>query len=266
MTTLHLDGVAAARHLLRYRTLVQNLVAKDIKVKYRGSILGLLWSLLHPALMLLVYTFAFKVVLNVQKENYVYFIVTGLLPWTFFSSALIASTQSIVGNAALIRRVYFPRALLPVASVLFNFTQLLLSFAVFIPTILWVSGLHPSWAMTLTVPLLLVHLIFTIGVALALSSITVHFRDVAHLTEVFLPLLFWATPILYPVDMVPAALRHWIILSPPALFAIAYQDILLRAQLPGWSLLVSMIGWTFATVGLGTLVFRRLSPRMAEEV
>jgi homopolymeric O-antigen transport system permease protein len=266
VTTAFLDDLVATRGLLRYRALVRNLVSKDLKVKYRESFLGLLWSLLHPALMLLVYTFAFKVVLRVQRENYVYFIVAGLLPWTFFSGALLASTQSIVGNAALIRRIYFPRELLPIASVLFCFTQLLLAFAVFIPVVLLVSGLHLSWAMTLTVPLLLLHLIFTIGVAFALSSLTVHFRDVAHLTEVFLPLVFWITPILYPVEMVPKAFRRWISLSPTALFAVSYQEVLLQARLPEWSLLAPMVGWTFATLVLGYLVFRRLHRRMAEEV
>ena len=266
MSTALQDGLAATRHVLRYRALVQNLVAKDIKIKYRGSILGLLWSLLHPASMLLVYVFAFKIVLQVQRENYVYFIVAGLLPWTFFSGALIASTQAIVGNAHLIRRIYFPRELLPIASVLFNFTQLLLALVIFIPTILFFFGHRPSWTMMLIVPLLLLHLIFTIGLAFVLSSITVHFRDVAHLTEVFLPMVFWTTPILYPVEMVPQALRRWITLSPTALFAVSYQDVLLGAQLPEWRLLTPLMGWAFATLGLGFLVFRRLHRQMAEEV
>ena len=264
MTTAVREGLGL--NVLRYRALVRNLVAKDIKVKYRESFLGLLWSLLHPALMLLVYTFAFKIVLRVQREHYVYFIVAGLLPWTFFSGALVASTQSIVGNANLIRRIYFPRELLPIASVLFNFTQLLLAFGVFIPAILFVSGLHPSWAMTLTLPLLLLHLVFTIGLAFILSSVTVLFRDVAHLTEVCLHLVFWTTPILYPVEMIPGVLRRWIALSPTALFAVAYQDILLKAELPGWALIAPMVGWAVATLGLGYLVFRRLSPRLAEEI
>ena len=128
-----------------------------------------------------------------------------------------------------------------------NFTQLLLALAVFVPAILFISGVRPSWAMTLTVPLLLLHLIFTMGLAFVLSSLTVYFGDVAHLTEVFLPLLFWATPILYPVEMVPGALRRWLFPSPTALFAVAYQDVLLHAHLPEWNLLVPMAGWTVGT-------------------
>jgi ABC-type polysaccharide/polyol phosphate export permease len=254
------------RGLFRYRALVRNLVAKDLQLKYRGSLLGLIWSLLHPALMLLVYTFAFKVVLRVHAENYAYFIMTGLLPWTFFAGALTASTQAIVGNAGLIRRVYFPREILPVASVLFSFTQLLLALAVFIPALILVSGIDPSWKMALVLPVLLLHLIFTVGIAFALAAATVYLRDVAHLTEVLLPLLFWATPIVYPIEMAPATLQGWIKLSPLALFALAYQDVLLWARWPEWALIAPVVGWSAATVGLGYLIFRRLSPTLAEEV
>ena len=252
--------------LFRYRTLVRNLVTKDISLKYRGSFLGLVWSLLNPALMLVVYTFAFKIVLRVQTENYLYFIMAGLLPWTFFASALTASTQAITGNAGLITKVYFPRAILPFASVLFSFTQLMLAFAVFLPALLLISGIHPSWEMVLIVPVALLHLIFTVGLAFVLAAATVHFRDVAHLTEVLLPLLFWATPIIYPIDMVPETLQDWVKLSPLALFAIAYQDILLQARLPEWGLIVRVVVWSAATVGIGYLIFRRFSATLAEEV
>ena len=252
--------------LLRYRTLVGNLVAKDLKLKYRGSFLGVAWSLLNPALMLAVYTFAFKIVFRVPTENYAYFLMAGLLPWTFFANSLNASTQAIVGNADLIRRVSFPRETLPIATVLFTFTQLLLALAVFLPALIVVSGIHPSWQMVLVVPLLILHLVFTLGAAFVLAAVTVHLRDVAHLTDVLLPLLFWATPIVYPIDMVPATLQGWLKVNPLALFTLAYQDVLLRARLPEWALIGPIVGWSTATVGLGYLVFRWFSPTMAEEV
>lgn len=254
------------RTLLRYRALVHNLVAKDLQLKYRGSLLGLLWSFLNPALMLVVYTFAFKVVLRVPTENYTYFVTAGLLPWSFFAGAVTASTQAIVGNAGLIRKVYFPREILPIASVLFTFTQLLLALAVFLPALILISGIGSSWGMALVVPVLLLHLVFTVGVAFALAAVTVHFRDVAHLTEVLLPLLFWATPIVYPIDMVPVTLQGWMKLSPLTLFTLAYQDVLLRARLPEWALIAPVVAWSAGTIWLGHLIFRRLSPTLAEEV
>jgi lipopolysaccharide transport system permease protein len=252
--------------LFRYRALVRNLVAKDITLKYRGSLLGLVWSLLNPALMLFVYVFAFKVVLKVHTENYAYFIMAGLLPWTFFASALTSSTQAIVGNAGLVRRVYFPREILPIACVLFTFWQLMLALAVFLPALILISGIDPSWKIVLILPVLLLHLLFTVGLAFVLAAVTVHLRDVAHLTEVLLPLLFWVTPIVYPIEMMPPTLQGWVKLSPLALFAISYQDVLLRARFPEWDLIVPVAAWSAVAVGCGYLIFRRFSPTLAEEV
>lgn len=259
-------GASRTSSLLRYRFLVGNLVAKDLKLKYRGSFLGFAWSLLNPVLMLATYIFAFKIVLGVRTENYPYFIMAGLLPWIFFAGALRASTQTIVENAGLIRKVYFPREILPIASVLFSFTQLLLALAVFFPTLMLLSGIQPSWQVALILPVLVLHLLFTLGLALALAVLTVHFRDIAHFTEVFLPLLFWATPIIYPIEMVPVTLQGWMRASPLALFALAYQDVLLRARFPGWSLSGLVVCWSAATIVLGYAVFRRFSPTLAEDV
>ena len=157
--------------------------------------------------MLVVYTFAFKIVLRVPNGE-LRLLHHGRPPALgFLRDAVTASTQAIVGNAGLIRKVYFPREILPIASVLFSFTQLLLALAVFLPALMLNSGIDPSWKMLLVLPVLLLHLLFTVGLAFALAAVTVHFRDVAHLTEVLLPLLFWATPIVYPIDMVPGRSR-----------------------------------------------------------
>ena len=139
---------ASATHLLHYRTLIKNLVFKDLKLKYRDSVLGVVWSLLNPLLLLVVYTVAFKIVLRVQTENYPYFLLSALLPWTFFSSSLIASTQSITGNANLIRKVYFPRETLPIATVLFAFSQLILALIVFLPALVY-ACLTSIWLLKL---------------------------------------------------------------------------------------------------------------------
>ena len=180
----------------------------------------------------MVYTVAFKFILRVQTENYAYFLLVGLLPWNFFSSSLIASTQAITGNANLIRKVYFPRETLPIATVLFAFSQLLLALAVFLPALLLVSGVRLHWTAILFIPLLLLHVLFTLGLAFILATCTVFFRDVAHLTEVAVVLLFWMTPIIYPVAMAPRELQLFFKLSPLAAFAIAYQDVLFWGRVP----------------------------------
>ncbi len=173
--------------LFRYRFLLGSLVAKDLKLKYRGSFLGFARSLLKPALMLATYIFAFKIVLRVQTENYPYFVMAGLLPWIFFAGARRTSTQVIVENAGLIRRVYFPREILPIASVLFAFTQFLLALAVFLPTLMIVSGIDPSWRMALVLPVLVSHLVFTLGLAFALAVLADAPRVQSQTGQVFRP-------------------------------------------------------------------------------
>jgi lipopolysaccharide transport system permease protein len=178
----------------------------------------------------------------------------------------MASTDAIIDNHSLIKKVRFPRQTLPVATVLFNFAQFLLALAVFLP-IFFLSGPAPiHWGSLLVLPLLLLHLSFTIGVALLLSAVTSSFRDVAHLTEVGLVLVFWVTPIIYPVSMVPPAYQPLVQLNPLASFAIAYQDLLFFGRLPSFGVVVVLLVWTAALCVAGHLTFKWYDPAFAELV
>jgi ABC-type polysaccharide/polyol phosphate export permease len=258
--------LASFGQLLRYRTLVKNLVLKDLKLKYRSSVLGVAWSLLNPLLTLLVYTFAFHTVLRVQMPGYAAFLMVSLLPWNFFSGSLNGSTSSVVANAHLIRKVYFPRETLPVATVLFGFAQLLLALVVLLPATLALSGLAPRWTIVLSLPLLALHVTFTIGLALALSALSAFFRDIMHLTEVLLLLLFWLTPVVYPVSMAPLRLQPFLKVNPLAAFAIAYQDLLFWGRVPEPLVLAAVVVSPPLALLAGLLIFRRLSPGLAERV
>jgi ABC-type polysaccharide/polyol phosphate export permease len=249
-----------------YRYLIKNLVLRDLKLKYRGSALGVVWSLLRPLLMIGVYTLAFKFVVRIQMENYVYFLLVGLLPWNFFQGAVMASTGSITNNGNLIKKVLFPRATLPVSSVLFNLAQFLLALAVFLPLFFIIGGLPFQWVFLLFFPLLIFHLLFTIGISLLLSALTASFRDVVHLTEVGLVLLFWVTPIIYSITMVPSNFQFLMKLNPLASYAIAYQDILFWGRIPETLILASLAFWTFTIYLLGSLVFKWYDPSFAELV
>jgi ABC-type polysaccharide/polyol phosphate export permease len=189
-----------------------------------------------------------------------------LLPWNFFSGSLLAATGSILNNAHLIRKVYFPRETLPVSTVLFCFTQLLLGLAVFLPSLMLSSGLGPCWPMLLSLPLLLLHVAFTAGLALLLAALTTLFRDVVHLTEVALMLLFWLTPIVYPASMAPAPLQSLFKVNPLAAFTIAYQDLLFWRRVPEALVLISVLVFPGLALLLGLSVFRRMGPGFAERV
>lgn len=250
---------------LRYRELVRNLVAKDLKVKYRGSVLGFLWSLLNPLVMIVVYSLAFQYILRIQIENYPLFLITGIIPWNYFSGAAIASTEAVIGNANLLKKVRFPLEILPISTILFNFVQLLFALVVFFPAIFWFKS-DVNVILLLYLPVLGLQFLFTLGVAFFLSSITPRYRDVRHLTEVALMVLFWLTPIIYSISMVPARLQPIIKVNPLTAFITAYQDIIYWGRLPGADMLISMLLWTCFSLGVGYGLFRRRRRGFVEEL
>jgi ABC-type polysaccharide/polyol phosphate export permease len=251
---------------ITYRSLIKNLVLKDLKLKYRGSVLGVIWSLLRPLMLIAVYTIAFKFVVRIKMDNYAFFLLVGLLPWNFFSGAAMASTEAVIGNGDLIKKVYFPRETLPIATVLFNFAQYLLALVVFIPIFFFMGAFPLSWAVLLFFPLLALHLLFTVGAALCLSALTSSFRDVAHLTEVGLVLFFWVTPIIYSITMVPPQYQVLMKLSPLASFAVGYQDILFWGRVPEMLVAGSILCWSTAVFFFGSLLFNWYEPQLAELV
>lgn len=249
----------------RYRELLRNLVAKDLKLKYRGSALGFLWSLLNPLIMIAVYTVAFKYIMRVQLESYTVFLITGILPWNFFSMAVNASTRSVVDNGNLLKKVHFPREILPISSVFFTFIQFLFALVVFFPALYFLHAPLGWWLLAYPFALLL-HIAFTMGVALLLSTATVFYRDVKHLTEVVLLILFWVTPIFYNIAMIPERLRWFFKLNPMTAYITAYQQIIYWGTWPTWRMWLSGFIWAIGTLGLGYWIFRRYKPRFAEEV
>jgi lipopolysaccharide transport system permease protein len=251
---------------ITYRSLIKNLVLKDLKLKYRGSVLGVIWSLLRPLMLIAVYTLAFKFVVRIKMENYAFFLLVGLLPWNFFSGAAMASTEALIDNANLIKKVYFPRETLPIATVLFNFAQYLLALVVFFPLFFLLGAFPLTWTVLLFFPLLVLHLLFTLGTALCLSVLTSSFRDVAHLTEVGLVLFFWVTPIIYPITMVPTNYQSLMTLSPLASFTVGYQDILFWGRIPDLLVAGSILCWSFAVFFFGYLLFKWYDPALAELV
>jgi len=251
--------------LIRYRELVRNLVAKDLKVKYRGSVLGLLWSLLNPLAMIVVYSLAFQYILRIPLKNYPLFLITGIIPWNFFSGAVIASSEAIIGNANLLKKVKFPLEILPFATILFNFIQLLFALLVFFPAVFWFKT-EVTPLILLYLPVLGLQFLFTLGVAFFLSSITTRYRDVRHLTEVALMVLFWLTPIIYSISMVPGKLQLLIKVNPLAAFITVYQDIIYWGRLPRPETFISMVLWTCLSLGVGYSLFRRRQRVFVEEL
>jgi ABC-type polysaccharide/polyol phosphate export permease len=252
--------------LYRHRELLRNLVFKDLKLKYRGSVFGFLWSLANPLLMTVVYTIAFTFILQVRSEGFVFKLMLGLLSWTFFANSATMSTGSIIDNAGLLKSVRFPRAILPVATVLFNLAQYLLTVSVFLPAMLLLYSVPPSAPMLLFPVFLALQVVFTIGVALLLATGTAFFRDIRHLLEVGLQVLFWTTPVLYELRNVPERLQLLILLSPVSPFVVAYQQLFFYREWPSGDVWLAATTHALGAFIVGALVFLGFEDRLVEQL
>lgn len=257
--------LATVRGLWTYRDLVRHLVHRDLRLRYKGSALGVAWSLVNPLVLAAVYTFAFAYVIKLQIDRFPVFLLLGLLPWTFFTGSLGHGTGAVADNAPLVRKVRFPRAALPVASTLAQFVMFALAYAVFVPLSLALgTSLSGAW---LGVPLIMaLQLVFTAGVALLAATGYVFFRDLRHLIDVGIQFLFWLTPIVYSVDLVPERLRTLVMLNPLAAFLTAYRDAILHGRVSP-PLVWAVIGVaTLVAAVLGLYAFSRHERRFGELV
>lgn len=253
------------RRLYAYRGLLRGLVRRDLQVKYKGSVLGFAWSLLHPLVMAAVYTVAFRFVMRVPIEAFPLFLLSGLLPWMFFTSALGAATSSIVDNGTLVRKVAFPRVVLPLGAVSSQLVQFALMYTVIVPVAL-VLGVGVSPTLVAVVPVVLLQALFTTGLALLMATAYVFVRDARHLLDVALQVWFWLTPIVYAVTLVPAEVGRWLRWNPMLHFVTAYQDIAVHHLLPSAQTFGLLTALATVSLTAGWLVFARAQRRFAEYV
>ena len=268
--------------LFGYRVLIQTLVVRELKARYRGSVLGFFWSFANPLLLLVVYTFVFSVVLPARFEgvddNYALFLFCGLLPWTWFSSALTESSNALLANGNLIKKVLFPAEVLPVVAVLANMVHFFLALPILVVALFLFAATPPGFIELLWFPAVVaVQFVLTLGLGLMLAALTVHFRDIKDLLANVLTLWFFATPILYPWTMVaergpsvgglPPAGKVLMDLNPFAHIAISYQEILFfDGPFGHWKWLLALALGGVMLFLAGYALFDRLRDSFAEEV
>lgn len=265
--------------LWAYRELLRNLTMRDLKVRYRNSALGILWSLGNPLLMMLVYTFVFTVMTGYssKEENYPVFVLCGILPWNFFSASVIGAIRSIVDNAQLVGKVYFPRENLPISVTLANLVNFLLALLVLFG-LMAVSGIpFTKWILLLPV-VIAVQLIFIVGFSLIMATANVFYRDTQVIMEVVMMAWFFMTPILYPITILPREyyiqwlgitvdVWRWMnILNPMASIIATYRVILYSGAPPDPYFFIRTLLTALGMLGIGALVFYHYSRRFAEEV
>ena len=262
---------ANLQHLLRYRSLIASLVARELKARYRGSLLGFLWSFLNPLLLLLIYTFVFTVVMPGSRglglEPFAVFMFCGILPWTWFSSSLLESSNVLIAGGNLIKKVLFPAEVLPIVTVLAGLVHFCLGLPILAVFLLYYRiPVAPTDLVWLPV-VIGAQCLLTIGLALFVSALTVHFRDVRDLLANLLTFWFFATPIVYPFWGAPDWVRRALSLNPMTHLILTYQEALFRTGPSVEPTRVAAIVVGSAAVFLaGYFVFNRLRDTFAEEV
>ena len=262
--------------------LLWNLTLRELRSKFKRSALGWLWSVINPLASIAIYSIVFGVFFEVIPpvgdpsglNSYGFYLVCGLLPWTFVANGLSGATASIVGNEGLVKKVYFPRAVLPGASTLAWLASFGVELLVLGVVLIAVGNFIVPW-IPVVLMLMVLQTTFVLGVGLMLSAANAYFRDVQHFLAIGLNIWFYATPIIYLPEQVPEEyallgvtipLRSLLQLNPMAIFADAYRDVLYTLRGPTFSQWSALTAVALVSLVLGALVFRRLEPRLAEEM
>ncbi len=262
---------ANLQSLVRYRGLIQSLVARELKARYRGSVLGFLWSFINPLLLLAIYTFVFATIMPNRTKGlqpYALFMLSGILPWTWFSASLTDASGSLIAGGNLIKKVLFPAEVLPIVSVLANMVHFLLPLPLVLLLIVIFHTAPDALGLVWLPVVVLVQLVFTTGLALALAALTVHFRDIRDILANVLMLWFFSTPIIYWYGQEEVkGYETFFDINPFTHLAISYQEILF---FPGpfghWMWLVALGLGSVGVFLAGFWLFDRLRDSFAEVV
>lgn len=254
------------RELWQYREMIISLVKRDLKSRYKGSVLGFLWMFLNPLLQLCVYTIVFSGIMRMDIEKYYLFLFVALVPWIFFSTCLSGGTTVIFGQQDMVKKIYFPREVLPISFVTSQFVNMLLSFVVILAVVFLNNIIiEPiSWLCLLLT--MIIEYILCLGIALISSALTVYFRDLQHILGIISMAWMYLTPVLYPVDNVPEQYLNLFNLNPMTPVTIAYRDILYYGKAPHMNTLISAIVLGVIVLVVGKIAFSRLQRGFAEEL
>jgi ABC-2 type transport system permease protein len=252
------------KEIYNYRELLKNNIKKEIRGKYKGAWLGVVWSYLNPLLMLVVYSVVFSKIMRIQIPNYTMFLFTALIPWTFFTTTVSQGSFSVIANGNLLKKVYFPREIIPISIVTSNLVNFLISCVIMFVFIL-ASGIGFSKYIIFFPIIVFIQYLLLMGITLILSAITVFVRDLEHIITVLLMVMLYGTPILYSMDMVPEAIRKIISLNPMTPIISAYRDVLFYQVRPDLGQLGIILGVSVGLLIIGLMIFKRLQRGFAEE-
>lgn len=253
------------KNIYEYRELLKTNIKKEIRGRYKQSALGVIWSFLNPLLQLAVYAIIFPIILRVQQENYVIFVCSALIPWTFFTTIVTQSTGVIIANGNILKKVYFPREILPISVVTSAAVNFLISTIIILVFVLC-YGMGITWHIVFYPLVLLVQYVLSLGISFILSSLTVYFRDLEHFVGIAMMLLFYATPIVYSINTIEGSYAKLLKLNPMCHIVEAYRSIFYYQGIPNLESLGILLVLSFILCILGYKLFKKLEKRFAEEI
>jgi ABC-2 type transport system permease protein len=254
---VHNEVSAPIKELFQYRLLIKNIISRDLKVRYKRSVLGIVWTVLSPLMSMIVLWLVFTKAFQVQIPNFAVFLLSGLITWNFFAQSSTAGCQAILSNAGLIQKIRLPRVIFPVSVVINNAVNFIFAFAALLVVIaITGSGFH--WTLILTPIMLIPLMIFSVGWAMLMASLSVFFRDMQYIIEVLLGAAFYLTPILYQPESIPEAYRGIVSINPVAKFIHLIRTVTYTGQVPSFSVMMTSMAIALVTFFIGWVVFHRL--------
>lgn len=254
------------KEIYNYRTMIASLIQRDLRGRYKGSVLGFAWTFLNPLLQLVVYTVVFSTIMRAGIEDYYLFLFVALIPWIFFSSSLTGGASCIWSQKELVKKIYFPREVLPIAHVTSQLVNMLLSFIVVFAALLISGKGIKLTVLPYLIPVILVEYLVALGIAFISSSLTVYFRDLEHILVIVAMAWQFLSPVMYSTEMVPESLRPLFMVNPMSSVIIAYRDILYYKQAPHLNTLLLAILLGIVLLIIGWFLFGRLEKHFAEEL
>lgn len=253
------------KNLYNYRELLKSNIKKEIRGKYKGSFLGVLWSFINPLLQVFVYSIVFSYVMRTQIDHYLVYVVCGIIPWNFFTTVVNQGMVTVRANGSVIKKVYFPREILPISVVASGLVNFAISCVIIIVFSL-IEGLGLSWMILLAPVIALLQTFFSLGLVLICSAINVYIKDLEYIVQFILNMAFYATPILYDISIFPTSLRWVLNLNPLAHMVSAYRNIFMYHNMIPMSSLIYMVVVSVVLMIIGFKVFDKLQRGFAEEI
>lgn len=259
------------KEIFKYRELLKNNVKKEVRGRYKNSILGVMWTFLNPLLQIAVYAMIFPYILKQQQPYYLIFVCVGLIPWSFFTTTIIQSTNTIIGNANIVKKVYFPREILPLSVVLSGAINFLIATIIILAFCIG-GGKGITWHIIIFPIILLLQMILQLAISFVLSAVTVYIRDIEHFVQIVLMLMFYATPIVYSTATLDGStttarfMKKVIMLNPMTTIIEGYRSIFYTQTLPDFKGIVIWYIISIALLFIGWLIFKKLQKGFAEEL